>query len=82
MLNDDQFKNAHANQFPLLSPKGMTVWIKGTSFHNLLDEEAEVITPVNITLYTDENDVQRAMDTSTFQEVFSEMPECRIPMGT
>ena len=78
MLNDDRFKSAQDNQFPLLSPKGITVWIKGMSFHHLLDEDAEVTIHVNITLYADENDVQRVMDTRTFKESFDEVPEFHI----
>jgi len=79
MLNDDQFKYASDNYFPLLSPKDITVWIKGTSIHWLLNEETETVHPLDLTLYTDENGVQRVMDTHTFKESFKEVPDYRIP---
>lgn len=75
MLTDKVFKIVHDDQLPLLSPKDVTVWIKSTAYHHILDEVNETIEPMNITLYEDENNIKRAMDTNTFKETFSLLPE-------
>jgi len=82
MLTDVEYKAAHKDQLPLLSPKDMTVWIIGRSFQQLLDEESEIIEPVDITLYIDERNIKRAMDTHTFKESFKEVFGCHIPNRT
>ena len=79
MLTDEQYQSALDNQLPLLSPKGISVWIKKERCIVYSNEEEEVISAITITLFTDEDDIERVMDTHTFKESFEEVPECRIP---
>ena len=67
MLSDKQFEEAHDKMLPVISPKGKEVWIDDT-YEVWFDENDE---PVNLTSFTDSDDIKRVLDTSTFKESFT-----------
>ena len=79
MLTDEQYQSALDNQLPLLSPKGISVWIKEERCIVYANEDEKALSAITITIFTDENGVKRVMDVQTFKESFEEVPECRIP---
>jgi len=82
MLTDAMLSSAHTHQVPLLSPKGISVWVKEVNTRLFLDEEAEAIIDVEVALYIDDRGLKRVMDTHTFKEVFKEVEGCPIPKQT